>query len=151
MIHSSRLKKELKKLLRFLAVGVSTFIIQVVSYFFFSRIFFPQIDRTASYLLAVFYSLIFNYSANRAWTFGKQQIAGGSTKRYAQVAIAASLLSAFLFWIGHAAFHLYDLFVLVAVNLLIPFFTFISHRVYTFHHEPDKIIKQIVRRPADSV
>ncbi len=144
-------KKELKKVVKFLFVGGSTFLIQSLSYIAFSRLLMPQVDRTSLYVLAMLYSLIFNYSINRIWTFGDQNAAKGSVRRYSYVVVVASVLNASLFWFGHDVLHVYDLILLVAVNALIPFFTFATHRVYTFHPEPGSAVRRIVRRATDSV
>jgi putative flippase GtrA len=85
-----------------------------------------------AYFLAVIYSLVYNYTLNRAWTFNDQTGAKGSIKRYAVVAITASVISSILFWIGHGWLHFYDLYVVVGVNLLVPLYTFVAHRQYTF-------------------
>jgi len=130
------LRKEAKKLVRFLFVGTSTFLLQTFVYYFLTRWLLIDLPRLASYSLALFYALAYNYSLNRAWTFKDQASAKGSVRRYALVAAAATLFSMTLFWIGEDLLHIYDLIVVVGVNVLIPFFTFISHRVYTFNNKP---------------
>ncbi len=145
------LKRELEKVFKFLIVGGSTFFIQSGCYLLFSRLVLPDMNRTAVFVLANLISIIFNYSVNRAWTFGDQASAKGSARRYAYVVVAASCISAFLFWLGHDLMQIYDMIVVVAVNAIIPFFTFVTHRLYTFHPEPHKIVKRIVRSGPDSV
>lgn len=129
-----KLRKEIRKLTKFVIVGSTTFLLQTSLYFVFSRWLVSYLPQTMSYFLAVLYSLIYNYSLNRAWTFGDQASARGSVKRYAVVAATASVISSVLFWIGHDLLHFYDLYVVVAVSLLVPFYTFISHRKYTFRN-----------------
>ena len=137
--------QELKKLTRFVFVGCSTFAIQSVLYFIFSRWLFINLPHTVTYVLVLLYSLVFNYSINRVWTFGDQAAAQGSVKRYAVVALSASLMCVVLFWVGHDLLRFYDLYVIVAVNLMVPFYTFAAHRHYTFHDKPGDALKKFVR------
>lgn len=144
-------KKEFRKIFKFFVVGGSTFVIQAGSYLLFSRLLMPDMDHTTLYVLAMSLSLLFNYSINRAWTFGDQASAQGSARRYAYVVVVASVLNASMFWFGHNILHIYDLWMVVLANVIIPFFTFITHRLYTFHPEPGSAVKRIVRRATDSV
>lgn len=137
--------QELNKLMKFVFVGCSTFAIQSIFYFIFTRWLFINFPHTVAYVLVLFYSLIFNYSINRIWTFGDQIAAKGSVQRYAAVALSASLICAVLFWIGHDRLHFYDFYVIIAVNLIIPFYTFVAHRFYTFHNKPGDALKKFVR------
>lgn len=132
-------------------IGSTTFLIQAVLYLIFSRWLLADMNPTLLYALAVVYSLIFNYAGNRAWTFGAQESAKGSAGRYVQVAFMAGVLSAGLFWLGHEVWRIFDFLVLVAINLMIPFFTFIMHRIYTFHPRPREIWSTVVRSGVDSV
>lgn len=144
-IGRAKLAGEAKKLVRFLVVGVSTFLIQAILYYLFSRWLFVDLQRTVSYLLAMVYSVAFNYSLNRVWTFSAQPMAKGSAKRYVKVAGAASALSGVLFWLGHDILRLFDLYLVVFVNMIVPCFTFVMHRIYTFHDEPGRALKRFVR------
>lgn len=146
-----RSAREIKKLIKFVIIGSTTFLIQAVFYLFFSRWLLADMNPTLLYALAVVYSLTFNYTGNRVWTFGEQASATGSARRYIQVACMAFVLSAGLFWLGHEVWRIFDFIVLVGVNLIIPFFTFIMHRIYTFHPEPRKIWHAVVRSGVDSV
>ncbi|HPN15460.1 MAG TPA: GtrA family protein [bacterium] len=146
-----RSAREIKKLIKFVIIGSTTFLIQAVLYFIFSRWLMADMNPTLLYALAVLYSLIFNYAGNRAWTFGGQETAKGSAFRYVRVALMASAMSAGLFWLGHEALRIFDLWVLAGVNLIIPIFTFIMHRIYTFHAEPHRIWRAVVRSGVDSV
>lgn len=128
------LRKEFKKLARFIFVGSTTFLLQTLVYYFLTRWLLTDLPRLASYCLALGYSLAYNYSLNRAWTFKDQPSARGSVRRYAIVASLATLFSVTLFWVGEDLLHIYDLIVVVGVNVLIPFFTFASHRLYTFNN-----------------
>ncbi|MDD5725941.1 MAG: GtrA family protein [Patescibacteria group bacterium] len=141
----AKLQKEVYKLARFVVVGASTFLLQTALYFIFSRWLFTHVPHTVSYILALVYSLAYNYSLNRLWTFGDQSSAKGSAWRYSVVAVTASAICAVLFWIGHDLLHFYDLYVVVMVNLLIPFYTFVAHRLYTFHEQPHRHLQKFVR------
>jgi putative flippase GtrA len=143
--------QEIKKVVKFLIVGCSTFVIQSVSYYVFSRFLMPDLDHTVLYVLAMALSLLFNYSANRKWTFDGQAAAQGSAKRYVYVVLMASLINSCTFWLGHDLLMFYDMHVVVLVNAIIPFFTFATHRLYTFNAKPRSVIHGIVRRAADSV
>ncbi|MFA6099450.1 MAG: GtrA family protein [Patescibacteria group bacterium] len=150
-LDKDKLRREIKKLSKFLIVGTTTFVFQASLYFIFSRWLVSYLPQTMSYFLAVLYSLIYNYSLNRLWTFGDQTSAKGSAKRYAVVAFTASIFSSILFWMGHDLLHVYDLYVVVVVNLLVPFYTFISHRKYTFHTHPPKVMHRSGRKASHSV
>lgn len=140
-----KLHKEVFKLARFVVVGASTFLLQTALYFIFSRWLFTYVPHTVSYILALVYSLAYNYSLNRLWTFSDQASAKGSAWRYSIVAITASAICAILFSIGHDLLHFFDLYVVVMVNLLIPFYTFVAHRLYTFHEKPSRPWHKFVR------
>ncbi|MDD5438207.1 MAG: GtrA family protein [Patescibacteria group bacterium] len=129
-----RIRKEIPKLTKFVIVGSTTFLLQTFLYYVFSRWLVSYLPRTMTYFLAVVYSLVYNYSLNRAWTFNRHAAAKGSVKRYAVVAVVASVISSILFWIGHDWLHFYDLYVVVGVNLLVPLYTFVAHRQYTFRN-----------------
>jgi putative flippase GtrA len=144
-------RSEITKLAKFFFVGSSTFILQSGLYFMFTRWLFDGLSHTLVYVLTLLYVMAFNYSLNRVWTFKEQGSAKGSAKRYAVVALSASAICALMFWIGHDLLHIYDMLVVVVVNLLIPFYTFAAHRMYTFHNEPDRAIKRFVRSVPHSV
>lgn len=129
-----KIHKEIRKLTKFVIVGSTTFLFQAILYYIFSRWLVSYLPRTMTYFLAVIYSLVYNYTLNRAWTFKDHASAKGSVKRYAVVAIGASLISSVLFWVGHDLLHFFDLYVVVAVNLLVPLYTFAAHRQYTFRN-----------------
>jgi len=142
---------EMTKLAKFIFVGCSTFVLQSGLYFMFTRWLLEGLSHTLVYVLTLLYIMAFNYSLNRAWTFREQGSARGSVRRYAAVSVTASAICALLFWVGHDLLRIYDLLVVVAVNLIIPFYTFLAHRVYTFHGEPDQAIKRFVRSVPHSV
>ncbi|MFA6160943.1 MAG: GtrA family protein [Patescibacteria group bacterium] len=129
------LRKEVKKLTRFIFVGSTTFLLQTLVYYFLTRWLLADLPRLASYSIALAYSLAYNYSLNRSWTFKDQSSARGSVRRYAIVASLATVFSLTLFWVGEDLLRIYDLIVVVGVNVLIPFFTFVSHRLYTFNNK----------------
>lgn len=134
--------KEIRKLAKFFIVGSTTFVFQTLLYIVFSRWLLTYAPRTISYALAILYAIVYNYSLNRVWTFGDQGTAKGSAKRYAYVAITASIISSVLFWVGHDLLDLYDLYVVIGVNLMIPFYTFVAHRKYTFHPKPVQVLRR---------
>jgi len=138
-------RQELYKLIRFVIVGGSTFVLQSVLYFIFSRWLFVDLSHTASYMLAIGFAAVQNYVTHRAWTFGDQKAAQGSAYRFFIVLMAGIALNIFLFWLGHDVWHIYDLLVVFLVGAIIPFFTYLTHRLYTFHENPGAALQRIVR------
>ena len=137
MRHLSRevLKKEFWQLFRFGVIGGLTVVIYFGLYTLASRVLWPSGNRTLESLLANIVSAVFNFFAHRRWTFAAHNdSAGKQIPRFILVAIIAVALQSFLFWIGHAVLHIYDLIVVVAVSALIPLFTYVVHRSFTFRH-----------------
>jgi putative flippase GtrA len=83
---------------------------------------------------------LFNFEANRRFTFASKRTAG-ALFRFGVVAVVASGMNTGLFWAGHSFLGLYDLAVIVANTLLVAFFTFSSHRLFTFHPDPWRYVR----------
>jgi len=143
---NSKRKKEFYKLVRFVIVGGSTFIFQSILYYAFSRWLFLDLPHTASYMLAIGFAAVQNYVTHRAWTFGDQKAAQGSVYRFFIVLMSGLMLNIFLFWLFHDVFHWYDLLVVFLVGAITPFFTYLTHRLYTFHENPGAALQRIVRK-----
>jgi len=130
-----RSRSELLRIARFVVVGVTSLVLYSGLYALFSRVIWREANHTWLNFLATVLSAIFNYFSNRHWTFkaGESRITHlRHIRRYVVVMAFASLLQSGLFWLGHEFFHLYDFFVIYPVALLIAFFTYTAHRVYTF-------------------
>ncbi|MFZ6015915.1 MAG: GtrA family protein [Patescibacteria group bacterium] len=126
---------EIKKVIRFIIIGGITFILQSFLYLLFSRLLFTDINNTASYCLAVSYAVIFNFLGHRLWTFQDQKSDNKSPLRYALIVAVGFILSALLFWIGHALLKVYDLLVVVLTGFSVPIVTYLGHRFYTFKNQ----------------
>jgi len=72
-------------------------------------------------------------------------------KRFIFVLVVGYLMNSFAFWLGTEIIHIYDLFMIIIVGIFYPLFTYTSHRFYTFHDQPGKAFKKIVRSRPDSV
>ena len=126
-------KLELVKIVKFVFVGGSTFVLQTIIYFVLSRYVILKFDNFYSYILALMIAIIYNYIAHNYWTFkDSSRIIKSSIKRYVLVVLLAFLLNNFLFYLGDNILRIYDLLVLVLVNFLMMFFTYLVHRFYTF-------------------
>lgn len=123
---------EFWKLFKFALVGAAAFLIHFCLYYFFTRFLMPDIYPAASYILAMAYSMTFNYSAHRAWTFSDHKLSSGSVYRYVIVVGSAALINTFIFYMGHHLLQLYDLYVVLFASAVVPFITYAGHRWFTF-------------------
>lgn len=125
-------QEEVARVGRFVLVGAGTVGCYVLFYAFLSRVLWPTGNRTVENALATCLMAVMNFYAHKRWTFRAQTSALRSGRRYIVVLVTASLMQFSLFWLGHAVLHLHDLLVAIAVPAIIPCYTFIMHRFYTF-------------------
>ncbi len=128
--------KEFWKLVRFVMVGGTSFLVQAGMYFVFSRFVFTDLPVIASYILALAISAEQNYVSHRAWTFNDQNTDSGSAVRYLIVLLGGLVLNAGIFWLGQDVLHIYDMLVIVIAGSCVPFVTYLSHRYFTFRSKP---------------
>jgi putative flippase GtrA len=143
-------KDESRRLFSFAVIGVGSLLLNVGLYALLSRILWPQGNRTLEYLIVVVIVTVVNFEANRRYTFATQRSLGALV-RFGLVAVIASILNTTLFHIGNSVLHLYDLAVIIGNILLVSLFTFSSHRLFTFHPDPWRHLRQsgaIKSRPA---
>lgn len=126
---------ECLRILRFLIVGGSSFLVNALLYALFSRILLASFRAEFSNILAVVVASLYNYALHRVWTF---QSRGSHRKQgftYIAVAVSAMALQAALFWLGYRILQIHDFIVVVVVNLLIPLYTYPLHKRLTFRHD----------------
>lgn len=130
--------REWKTVVRFFLVGGSSFGVKVVVYASLSRLFWESGPRSIQNVIAILVSMVYNYTLHHLWTFRAHKPASGSAQRYVAVVIVASVLDAVMFYVLHDKAGLYDLGILVFNALTIAVFTFLAHRLFTFHSNPWK-------------
>ncbi len=131
-----KLWAERRRLISFFIIGISSLLLNLGSYALLSRVLWPDGPRTFEYTIVVVVVTVFNFEANRHFTFEAAQRTWGAVSRFTLVALVATALNSFLFWIGQDVLKLYDFLVIILVTAIIAFFTFASHRFFTFHPDP---------------
>lgn len=131
-----RWQAELVQLLRFVFVGTVTVMCYLALYALLSRVWWPTGARWIQNGIATGIVAVLNYLGHRSWTFRSRASLARSGARYMAVLTSASCLQVFLFWLGHTVFHVHDLLVALIVPVIIPFYTFLMHRLYTFRSLP---------------
>jgi putative flippase GtrA len=139
-----RAKNESRRLFIFIVIGLSSLGLNLGLYTLLSRVLWPTGNRAFEYALSVIIVTIANFEANCHFTFRSRR-STGTLFRFGLVALAASVLNAALFWLGHAVLHLYDLAVIVGNTAVVAVFTFSSHRLFTFHPDPWRHVRGIRR------
>jgi putative flippase GtrA len=139
------IRAELPRLIRFGFIGASSVVLVMAGYALVSRVLWPNGPATLEYVGVVSIIAWINYEANRHFTFGKQSRSRGSLARFATVAVVATGLNAILFWLGHEVFHLWDFGVIFGASVCVAFFTFTSHRFWTFHERPWRFFERFRR------
>ncbi len=140
-----RIWNERLRLVTFFVVGISSLGLNLGLYALLSRVIWPAGPRTLENAIVVVIVTAANFEANRHFTFAKQRSVG-AVFRFGMVAVFAMVLNSLLFWIGHAVFGLYDMLVIIMVTAVIAFFTFASHRLFTFHDNPWRHVRRLKRR-----
>ncbi len=128
----SRHRVELERIVRFIIIGGVSFLINYGLYVLISRIIWPAGNRTLENFIATCLTCILNYLAHRSWTFRSQGAHRAQATRYILVAVSAVLLQSLLFWIGYRLLSAPDLLVIFLVALIIPFYTYVAHKLFTF-------------------
>lgn len=139
-----RVWNERRRLVTFFVVGITSLGLNLGLYALLSRVIWPSGPRTLENAIVVVIVTAVNFEANRHFTFAKQRSAG-AVFRFGMVAIMAMALNSMLFWIGHAVLGLYDMLVIIMVTAVIAFFTFASHRLFTFHDNPWRHLRRLKR------
>jgi len=134
---------ERKRLVSFFIIGLASLLLSLGLYALFSRLLWPNGSHTAEYTVTVVLVTIFNFEANRLFTFGAAQRTLGAVLRFALVALLAAGLNSLLFWIGETVLRLYDFAVIIVVTVIVACFTFTSHRLFTFHHNPWRHMRRL--------
>jgi putative flippase GtrA len=143
LVHAVR--AELPRLIRFGLIGTFSMLCVIALYALVSDVLWSSGPRTPQYVLVVSIVAFINYEANRHFTFGKQNRSSGSLARFATVAVIATGLNSTLFWFGHDVLRLWDYGVIVGATALVAFFTFSSHRLWTFHERPWRFFERSPR------
>lgn len=126
---------EIKRLFRFGVVGALSFALFAGLYALLSRVLWTSGNRTLENFLATLVTAVFNFWAHRRITFeAHAHSSHRQLVRYLIVMFSAMALQSGLFWLGHAVFGLYDFLVIVAVAVLIPLYTYLLHKFFTFRH-----------------
>lgn len=92
------------QLLKFLSSSISSFVVDI-SFFTFSMLLFSSLDKKISVLLSTviarILSSLFNYIANKYFTFRKKNYNQGTLFRYYVLCIIQMFISyAFVYWLG---------------------------------------------------
>ncbi|MCC7357368.1 GtrA family protein [Candidatus Uhrbacteria bacterium] len=141
-----RCKPELPRLLRFIGVGILSLVLTTGMYAVITRFLWKEGNRTFIYASVIIIVTWINYILNKKHTFNAQgKCAQGAIGRFTTVAIIATVMNNVFFWIGHDIFHVFDLLVILCNTGIIAVFTFSSHRLFTFHHEPWRFIKKPIK------
>ncbi len=138
-MNRDKLVREFWQLFRFGIVGGLSFLCTASLYALFTRVLWPQADRTWMNLLANGICAIFNFLAHQRFTYKAGKIAHAHVGKYLIVLTLGICLNSVLFWIGHALLRLDDRVVFVVASLLVPLFTYVMHRQFTFKHKEDII------------
>lgn len=129
---------ELRRIIRFGIIGFLSFLLFTGGYALLSRVLWVSGNRSLENFLAICVASIFNFLAHRRWTFGSEASSVPQLIRYVFVAASATALQSVLFWIGYYLLHLHDFVVIIAAAFLVPFYTYLLHRFFTFHQSHDK-------------
>ncbi len=133
-----RHRKEGEQVVRFMCIGGASFLFNYIVYYLISRVIWSSGNRVLQNFIAVGLTSIVNYLAHRRWTFRSQGQHRSQVTRYICVALSAILIQSALFWVGYNILHTNDLIVIFVVAIIIPFYTYLSHKFFTFH-EPHKL------------
>ncbi|MBP6945065.1 GtrA family protein [Patescibacteria group bacterium] len=125
-------RNEGEQVVRFLFIGGVSFLFNYSVYYLISRILWPAGDRTLENFIAVAITSTLNYLAHRRWTFRSQGRHRSQAIRYVGVALSAIAIQSFLFWVGYHLLHAHDLIVIFVVAVIIPFYTYLTHKFFTF-------------------
>lgn len=125
-------RSEARRLVSFGLIGAVMMGLNVGIYALLSRVIWPNGSKQLEYAFTVILVTAMNYEANRIFTFGKAERSLRTAGRFALVALIAFGLNNALFWIGHYGLRIYDLYVIVAVTLIVALVTFTGHRYFTF-------------------
>lgn len=126
-----RAHREKRSIATFLIIGISCLLLTLGGYALLSRILWPSGPRTVEYALTVIVVTYMNYEANRFFTFrGARNKA--TLSRFAIVAVCAFTLQNIIFWLGHDVLGLWDVGIILLSTAIVAFFTFASHRLFTF-------------------
>ncbi|MBU1032934.1 MAG: GtrA family protein [Patescibacteria group bacterium] len=136
----SLFRREFWTIFRFGFVGSSSLLVKIGFYALMSRFLWVDGLRTLQNIIALSLAMIYNYTFHRFWTFKQQNPAPGSGKRYVIVIIIANVMDAVFFYIGYEWLNIYDFYLLIGIAFIIAAFTFLAHRLYTFHNNPMKHI-----------
>lgn len=125
-------REELERIVRFVIIGGLSFVFNYALYIFVSRWAWKEGDRTLENFLATSVTCVMNYLAHRAWTFRSTGAHGTQAVRYIMVAVSAVVMQSILFWIGYHVLGGHDLLVILVVAILVPFYTYLAHKLFTF-------------------
>lgn len=135
-------KLEFFRLMRFGVIGIFSLLANLGLYAFLTRILWPHGPRTLQYVIVTILVTWLNYEANRWFTFQVAVRSRAAMGRFAVVAFLALGLNAGLFWLGHDVFGMWDFAVIVVNAFVVAVFTFVSHRLFTFHEHPWRWIRR---------
>jgi putative flippase GtrA len=125
-------RSEAMKVVRFVFVGGMSFLVYLGLYTLFSRVFFPEANRTLLNFTSNVFTAIFNFLAHRWITFQSQGKHRDQIPRYLFVLVSAMALQSALFWVGNEVLKVYDIFVAIGTSFIVPVYTYSMHRWWTF-------------------
>lgn len=125
-------RSEAGQIVRFVIIGGLSFLIYAATYALFSRVVWTGGNRTVESFLATLISAMFNYVTHRSWTFRSRGKHGQQLWRYVVTVASATAIQTGLFWLGHEVFGIYDFLLVVSISALMPCYTYVMHRLFTF-------------------
>lgn len=128
--------REWRSMMKFVIVGSTSVALKAGIYALLSRALWTSGPHWIENIAALTISTIYNYTFHRFWTFSHLKPAAGSSRRYLIVLAFGFALDATLFTVGTEVLKIYDFLVILVVSMIIPCFTFVVHRVFTFHPNP---------------
>lgn len=138
LIQHPKVQAEGKKLIKFVLVGGTSFLIYFFAYLALSRFLFPESNKTLLNFISICVSTIFNFVAHRSWTYEVKERSMKQLIRYLLVVGSVAMLQAFLFWIGYEVLKVYDLLVTFFTAGICAMYSFVAHRLFTFR-EPKRV------------
>ncbi len=138
------MKIEVRRVISFLAIGLSSLALVLGFYKLLSLVLWTGGPPTIQYTLVTVFVSWLNYEANRFFTFGVDRRSVGSMGRFATVVVVATGMSSALFWFGNEVLRVPDTIVIIANSGIVAFFTFTSHRLFTFHERPWRFFQRRV-------
>lgn len=125
-----------KQIIRFILVGTVAALVQLSALYFL--VDFLNWHPLNANILAFILAFVVSYSGHQFWTFGSIKTRNREALwRFFIVAISSFLLNQSLFYIFLIHFHVYYLWALIIVLMIVPPITFILSKLWAFRLRVD--------------